>query len=231
MSKHAAHSEPKIFIIDADADAALAVANLARSSDHESQVYQSSQEFLQLLPDLDPNVTGCVVLELRLPDVDGLEIQRRLADHPAPLPLIFVAAHADTASIVKAMRSGAVAVLDKPLAEDDLWGFIQEGLAESKAEQKRRRHQRELESRFKRLSLQDRQVLQLILEGCKNRSMAKRLEVSLRTIENRRRRVFDVMQAESVAELTRMVVEYEHNLPPAEPADSGWMALPFERVA
>jgi FixJ family two-component response regulator len=84
--------------------------------------------------------------------------------------------------------------------------------------------------RFTRLAPQDRQVLQLILEGSKNRTMAKRLDVSLRTVENRRRRVFDVMQAESVAELTRMVVEFEHKLPETAPAGQSWLSLPFERV-
>jgi FixJ family two-component response regulator len=74
-------------------------------------------------------------------------------------------------------------------------------------------------------------VLQLILEGCKNRTMAKRLDVSLRTVENRRRRVFDVMQADSVAELTRMVLEYEYELLPVAPGSEAWISLPFERVA
>jgi len=145
--------------------------------------------------------------------------------------VIIVTGYADTALTVRALRNGAVAVLDKPFRDDELWSFVQEALAKSEEIVVRNRRQRELEDRFTRLAPPDRQVLQLILEGCKNRTMAKRLDVSLRTVENRRRRVFDVMQAESVAELTRMVVEYEYKLPPISSTGEAWLALPFDRVA
>jgi two-component system response regulator DctR len=166
-----------------------------------------------------------------MPEMDGMEVFQRLQELGSPLPVVLVTGYADTALTVRAMRSGVLAVLDKPCRDNELWSFIQEGLNKSEEERLRREHHKSLEERFRRLSPQDRQVLQLILEGCKNRTMAKRLDVSLRTVENRRRRVFDVMQAESVAELTRMVVEYEHDLLPSKGGNEAWLSLPFERVA
>jgi two-component system response regulator FixJ len=231
MFKQLSNPEPTILVAAGDVQAQPALAEMAESSASRARICKTAQELFQAIDSLDRDTPGCVVSDLCLPDLDGVSLQRRLNDRQSPLAVIFVAAKADTATTVRVMRNGAVAVLDGNYRPSELAAYVDEALAISAAEVRRRRYQRELEDRFKRLSPQDRQVLQLILEGCKNRSMAKRLEVSLRTVENRRRRVFDVMQAESVAELTRMVVAYEHRLPPAEEANSPWMALPFERVA
>jgi two-component system response regulator FixJ len=183
------------------------------------------------LQEVPADQVGCVITDLRMSGVDGMELLQRLNERSSTLPVIIVTAYAETATTVRALRRGAVAVLDKPFRDDELWGFIQEAVSRSLNEVSRSGRQLQLEERFKRLSPQDREVLRLILEGSKNRTMAKRLDVSLRTIENRRRRIFDVMQADSVAELTRMVVEYEYRLPATSPAQEAWLHLPFERVA
>jgi two-component system response regulator FixJ len=202
-----------------------------RSFGQQIRTYDSPQAFLDEMAQFDDEQVGCVVLDLRMPGMDGLEVFQRISERGLALPVILVTGYADTALTVRALRSGVLAVLDKPCRDNELWSFIQEGVSKSEQERARRAHRRSLEERFRRLSPQDRQVLQLILEGCKNRTMAKRLDVSLRTVENRRRRVFDVMQADSVAELTRMVLEYEYELLPAAPGSEAWVALPFERVA
>lgn len=222
--------DPVVYVVDDDAPSCRAVTELIRTFGHRVEAYQSPRKFFESLDGIDPEQVGCVVTDLRMPGFDGMELHERLQERGATLPVIIVTAFADTALTVRAMRHGAVAVLDKPFRDDELWSFVQESLVKSEEELRRKRRRRELEDRFKRLSAQDRQVLQLILEGCKNRSMAKRLEVSLRTVENRRRRVFDLMRAESVAELARMVVEYEHNLPAGTQGDATWLALPFERA-
>jgi FixJ family two-component response regulator len=223
-------TEPLVFVIDDDAQSGRAVAELVRSFGHRVQVFQNPREFLDNLDSIDAEQVGCVITDLRMTGIDGMEVLNRTLDREVALPVIIVTAYAETAVTVRALRGGAVAVLDKPFRDDELWSFVQEALGKSQDEVRRKRRQRELGERFTRLAPQDRQVLQLILEGCKNRTMAKRLDVSLRTIENRRRRVFDVMQAESVAELTRMVVEYEYRLPVTAPAGEHWIGLPFERV-
>jgi len=230
MLINAANMEPIIFVIDDDAEARRAVAEMVHSFGHCAQTFESAQQFLNRLDELEIDQVGCMVVDLRAPTLEGLEIHRRLVERGFALPTIIVTAAADTSLTVKAIRAGALAVLDKPYREHELWSFIQKGITLSEEEGRRRSYQRELEARFKRLSLQDRQVLQLILEGCKNRTMAKHLEVSLRTVENRRKRVFDVMQAESVAQLTRMVMEYEYKLASSAGALETWMALPFEQV-
>ncbi len=224
-------SDPIVFVIDDDAQSGRAVAELVRTFGHHVQVFENPREFLDSLDAIDAAQIGCVITDLRMNGIDGLEVLHRLIDRDVALPVIIVTAYAETAVTVRALRRGAIAVLDKPFRDDELWSFVQEALAKSREEVALNSRQRELGERFTRLAPQDRQVLQLILEGCKNRTMAKRLDVSLRTIENRRRRVFDLMQAESVAELTRMVVEFEHKLPATAPAGEAWIGLPFERSA
>ncbi len=231
MTQNLTEKEPIVFAVDDDPQASRATAELVRSFGHQVRTFDSPRDFLEELDRVDPDQVGCAVLDLRMPGMDGLELHQRIVERNLPIPAIIVTGYADTSLTVRALRSGVLAVLDKPSRDNELWSFIQEGLSKSDDEQRRRRYQRSLEERFRRLSPQDRQVLQLILEGCKNRTMAKRLDVSLRTVENRRRRVFDVMQAESVAELTRMVIEYEHHLLPAPSGGEAWLALPFERVA
>ena len=229
MSASSASLEPMVFVIDDDGASCRAVAELVRTFGQQVQPFQSPLEFVERLSRFDENQVGCVVSDLRMPAYDGMELQQQLRDRGVPWPVIFITAYADTSMTVRAMRRGALAVLDKPFREDELWRFVQEGLAQSEVEIGRNRRQRELADRFKRLSQQDRQVLQFMLQGCKNRLMAQRLDVSLRTVENRRRRVFDLMEADSVAELARSVVEYEHNLP-ASADDASWLALPVERA-
>jgi two-component system, LuxR family, response regulator FixJ len=231
MSIIAANADPTIFIVDADVDASRAVQELARSFGLRAQMYNDAREFLNQLDDLERDQLGCVVAEFEPSAVDALAIQRQLSERGFALPTIMASTAVDTALTVRALRAGALAVLDKPYREHELWSFIEEALAKSEEQSRRTRRRRELENRFKRLSPQDRQVLQLILEGCKNRTMSTRLAVSLRTVENRRKRVFDVMQAESVSQLTRMVMEYEFNLTPTVPTSDSWLALPFEQVA
>jgi two-component system response regulator FixJ len=226
----AASIDPIVYVIDDDAQSGRAVAELVRTFGHEVRTFDNPRDFLDSLDEIDPDQVGCVITDLRMNGVDGLELLHRLLELPLALPVIIVTAYAETAVTVRALRRGAIAVLDKPFRDDELWSFVQEALAKSEEEIGRNRRQRELQDRFSRLAPQDRRVLQMILVGSKNRVMAKELEVSLRTVENRRRRVFDIMQAESVAELTRMVVEYEHKLPATSPAGHVWLSLPFQRV-
>lgn len=228
MSKKMKVQEPIVYVVDDDPQACRAVSELVHSFGRQVRSYQSAREFLESVVADRP---GCVLVDLRMPQTDGMELQRQLNERGLKLPVIVVTAYAETSTTVESIRNGAVAVLDKPFRDDDLWNCVQEALTESDQEYRRQLHQSSLEQRLKRLSPQDRAVLQLMLSGEKNRTIAKRLGVSLRTIENRRRRVFDVMEADSVAQLTRMVVEYEHKLLPIKNSHEQWLSLPFERVA
>lgn len=231
MSEQTSVSEPIVYAVDDDPQSSRAIAELVRSFGYQVKVFDGPRPFLQELDRTSLTQLGCIVLDHRMPEMDGLEVCQQVVERQFALPVILVSGYAETSLTVRALRTGAMTVLDKPCRENELWSFIQEALVKCEEELRRRAHQQSLEERFRRLSPHDRQVLQLILEGCKNRTMAKRLDVSLRTVENRRRRVFEVMHADSVAALTRMVIEYEHHLLPEPAGAETWMALPFERVA
>ncbi|MDC0935889.1 response regulator [Pirellulales bacterium] len=220
--------EPVVYVVNDDAQACQAVSQLIHSFGREVRSYQSPAEFLDCVVEDRP---GCVLLDLRTPGMDGMELHRTLKERGISLQVIVVTASAETPQTVESLRNGAVAMLDKPARDEDLWNCVQEALSRSEKDHRRSQHQGLLEMRLKRLSPQDRAVLRLMLEGEKNRTIAKRLGVSLRTVENRRRRVFDVMEADSVAQLTRSVVEYEHNLLPINNSHEQWLSLPFEREA
>ncbi|MCA9231490.1 MAG: response regulator transcription factor [Planctomycetales bacterium] len=220
--------KPVVYVVDDDPQACRAVAELVHSFGHQVRMFESPTGFLESVDDKCP---GCVVLDIRLPGLDGMEVHQRLLQRGISLPVIVLTAYADTPMTVRSLRNGAVTVLDKPFRDDELWSNVQEALLRSENEHHRRRYQTSLERRLKKLAPQDRLVLQLMLLGMKNRSIAKRLDVSLRTVENRRRRIFEVMQTDSVAQLTRLVVEYEHNLLPSTDSHDSWLSLPFERMA
>jgi two-component system, LuxR family, response regulator FixJ len=227
MTEATSSNSSAVFVIDDDPQACQAISELIYSFGFQVKSFHSADEFLN---SVDENQPGCVILDLRMPGIDGTEVHRRLLERNVPLSVIVLAAHPETRATVNSLRSGAIAVLEKPFKDEELWSFVQEGVERSELEHYRRRHLASLEKRLKKLAQQDREVLKLMMEGVKNRSIAKRLEVSLRTVENRRRRVFEVMQAESVAQLTRMITEYEHGLIPKPEAQDQWLRLPFERV-
>lgn len=227
MSESTAAGSSVVFVVDDDPQACQTVSELVYSFGFQVKSFLSAEEFLNSVDDSQP---GCVILDLRMPGIDGMEVHRRLIERGIGLSVILLTAYAETRTTVSTLRSGAIAVVEKPFKDEELWSFIQEGIDRSEREHFRRRHLHSLEKRLKKLAQQDREVLKLMMEGVKNRSIAKRLEVSLRTVENRRRRVFEVMQADSVAQLTRMITEYEHGLIPKPEAQDQWLRLPFERV-
>jgi two-component system, LuxR family, response regulator FixJ len=227
MSDASPNNGSVVYVVDDDPQACQMISELIYSFGFQVRSFQSPQDFLATVDDSKP---GCVILDLRMPGIDGREVHRRLLDRGFGLSVILLTAYAETKVTVSTLRNGAIAVLDKPFKDEELWSFVQEGIQRSEREHFRRRHLASLEKRLKKLAQQDREVLKLMMEGVKNRSIAKRLEVSLRTVENRRRRVFEVMQADSVAQLTRMITEYEHGLIPKPEAQDQWLRLPFERV-
>jgi len=228
MTNQKMQIEPVVYVVDDDPQACRAVAELVHTFGHQVRLFESSKEFLESVDETRP---GCVILDIRLPEIDGMEVHQRLLQRGVSLPVVVLTAYANTSITVRSLRNGAVTVLDKPFRDDELWSYVQEALQRSAEEFRRKNHLASLELRLKRLAPQDRGVLQLMLQGMKNRTIAKRLDVSLRTVENRRRRVFEVMRADSVAQLTRMIVEYEHHLLPETNLQETWLTLPFEKMA
>ncbi|MCA9238389.1 MAG: response regulator transcription factor [Planctomycetales bacterium] len=215
-------------VVDDDAAACRAVAELVQTFGYQVRSYETPEEFLA---EVNGDRPGCAVIDLRMPGMTGTELHQKLTEREIVLPVVVLTAYADTPSTVRSLRRGAVSVIDKPYREDELWRAIQEGIERSHELLRRQRHQQAIEQRLRQLGPQDRDVLSLMLAGTKNRSIAKKLGVSLRTVENRRRRVFDVMQADSVALLTRMIVEYEYGVVPMVNPSESWLSLPYERAA
>lgn len=191
-----------VFIVDDDKHARESVSALARSMGVDTKDFDSAEAFLDFYQG-DP---GCLVTDYRMRGMNGLELQESLIKRGMLLPMIIVTAFARTAITVQAIKNGAVTLLDKPYDDDKLWQAIRTALTQD--EQARQRSQADLEAKARLDSLNEKeaQVLELILSGTSNKTMATELEVSLRTIENRRRKIFSKMGVETVAELVGMVL-------------------------
>jgi RNA polymerase sigma factor (sigma-70 family) len=200
-------TDPTVFVVDDDEEARVSVCALVRSMGLPTKDFPSGEEFLAFYAAYD--LRGCLVTDLRMLGMSGIDLQEKLSEMGSELPVIVLTAFARTPLTVRAMRNGAVTMLDKPYHEDDLWDAICKALALEEARRESRRRSEEIRQRLERLSPSEQQVLDLVVAGKPNKVIAKRLGVSLRTVENRRREVFTKMNAQSVAELVRLVIESE----------------------
>ncbi len=195
---------PTVFVVDDDAQARKSVCALVRSMGIDVAAYGSGEEFLEKYVHGSP---GCLVTDVRMLGMSGLELQKELTRREISLPVIVLTAYARTPLTVRAMQAGAVTLLEKPCQDDNLWEAIQTALARDAST--RREHERcqGLRTRIGCLTPSQRVVLDMIVEGKPNKMIAEVLDISLRTVENRRREVFERMEADSVAELVRMVID------------------------
>jgi FixJ family two-component response regulator len=165
--------------------------------------FESAEEFLA---QYRSDQAGCVVTDLRLRGMSGLELLDRLAQDDRGIPVILVTGFAKTHLTVRAVKTGAVTVLEKPYDDEDLWSAIRNALLQDQERRDLQQRHHELVARFDKLTAQEREVLDLIVAGLTNRQMADRLSVSTRTIESRRHNVFQKTEAKSIAELVKMAL-------------------------
>ena len=198
------HAEWTVFVVDDDEQVRGSVRALAQSMGLPCRAFASAEEFLE---GYEEGHRGCVVTDLRLRGLSGLEFQEEIVRREWPLPVIVVTGYARTATTVRAVKSGAIAVLEKPCQEDALWEAIRLAMTEEPKWHAQHQRRRELRARMELLTPDERRVMKLLIEGLPNKTIAQQLGVSLRTIENRRHAVFTKMQAGSIAELVRMVME------------------------
>ncbi len=196
--------EATVFVIDDDEQARRSVCALVGSMGLAAEAFASAEEFLASDA---PSRPGCVVTDLRMLGMSGLELQEALHARGVAVPIIILTAYARTPTTVQAMRGGAVTVLDKPYTDDDLWGAIRNALAEDERRRQAQRRREELQARIDSLTPAERHVMEQILLGKPNKTIAAELDVSIRTVEHRRHEVFSKLQAGSVAELVRLAVE------------------------
>jgi two-component system, LuxR family, response regulator FixJ len=200
------NEHPIIYIVDDDEVSRTSVAALVRAMGMEVKAFASAEEFLEHYTADEP---GCVVTDLRLDGLDGLELQEELLRRKRFIPLIVVTGFARTPMTVRAMRNGAVTILDKPYEEEELRQAIQLAVAEDAERREKRQRLERVHQRLDSLTASERHVLDQIVEGVPNKTIATRMDVSERTVENRRHEIFTKMEAHSVAELVRMVIEAE----------------------
>lgn len=197
---------PTVFVVDDDDAVRNSLRLLIKSVGLPVVLYASAQEFLAAYHDGDP---GCLVLDIRMPGMSGLELQRHLSLRGAIIPIVFVTGHGDVPMAVEAMQHGAFDFLQKPFRDQDLIDRVQRAF-ESDSENRRALGERErIRERLESLTAREREVLALVTSGKANKVIAADLDVSPRTVEIHRARVMEKMQAPSLAALVRMTLDLE----------------------
>ena len=194
-------SESVVFIVDDDAAVREAISSLIRSVGLQVQSFTTAQDFLR---SQIPDVPGCLVLDVRLPGLSGLDLQRELAARQISIPIIFVTAHGDIPMTVRAMKAGAVEFLTKPFRDQDLLDAIQQALERSRTMRKEGANAAKLRAHFNALTAREREVMNLVVAGLLNKQIAGELGISEITVKLHRGQVMKKMAAGSVAELVRM---------------------------
>jgi two-component system, LuxR family, response regulator FixJ len=198
------NKNPIVIVVDDDSGVRNAMRALLKSVGLNAALYSSAQEFLAAF---DPQQPGCLLLDIRMPGMGGMDLQQELNLRGAVIPVIFMSGHADIPMAVEAMQHGAFDFLQKPFRDQELLDRIQRAIAQDAERRLALGQQSRIKGHLESLTEREREVLDLLIKGKQNKVIAQELGVSPRTIEIHRARVMEKMSAQSVAELVRMMLD------------------------
>ncbi len=197
------NDESTVFLVDDDPAVLRSLTALVKVVFPRVEAYRSAAEFLDTY---NSNQSGCLVLDVAMPGMNGLELQRKLSQDKIDLPVVFITGHGNVQMAVGAMQAGAINFLEKPFREQELWDSIRKAFELDHQNRRRKARRAKIQARMAQLTDGERAVFNLIVEGKYNKEIADTLGLSVRTIEDRRARLMKKMEAGSVAELVQLAM-------------------------
>ncbi len=198
--------QPTVFIVDDDEAVRDSLSWLMSSVGLAAESFSSAQGFLD---EYVPSRPGCLVLDIRMPGISGLDLQEQLPSYKIELPLIFISGHGDVPMAVRALKSGAFDFIEKPFNDQVLLECVQRAIEKDAEYRRKRAAKADVTARMDLLTPREREVLELVVDGASNKVISNSLGVSLKTVEAHRSRVMEKLQAGSLSELVRLVLSLE----------------------